>query len=259
MRKWLIIGISLLFVGITYSPVSDANKVDELFTIKQIPSEKSIQIHCYEYKSDGTIEKTIISLPKSEYHEMKQALWQITSLEEKLDVYQRYGIIPSNITIQQMKEKYDQYLITKNIDIDAPRNQVPTRKNIFGLVLNFNCKINVMGRMGIHLNLGMSAVTQFLNFIAIFLHNGSGSPSFVQGIDLCDFCCYVLGDIDVSEGVFQDYTSTLAPMTMMMLGFVGYFIVDFPLPMFHYGAEYLGYTVFIFATGLRYGPEYLTT
>jgi hypothetical protein len=31
------------------------------------------------------------------------------------------------------------------------------------------------------------------------------------------------------------------------------------LPVFHNGAEYLGYTAFIFATGLRYGPEYLTS
>jgi hypothetical protein len=68
-----------------------------------------------------------------------------------------------------------------------------------------------------------------------------------------------MGDIDVSEGIFQDYTSTLTPMILIMFGFVGYFIVDLPLPVFHNGAEYLGYTAFIFATGLRYGPEYLTS
>jgi hypothetical protein len=135
----------------------------------------------------------MILLSRSEQLKMRQFLSLSTSFEEKLGVYKEYGIIPSNITIQKMKEKFDLYLLTKNIDIAAIQNHVFPRKNIFGLVFNLNCKINVMGRLGIHLNLGMSAITQFLNFIAICLWKCSGSPSFIHGGDLCDFYCSYKG------------------------------------------------------------------
>jgi hypothetical protein len=116
-RKCLVIGIILLFIGVSLSPAISAESIPEISTLNRSIEKTVVRLWCYEYKPDGTIEKTTIVLSRNTHREMTQTLSLTTSMEEKLAVYQRYGIIPSNVTIQGMKKNFDQYLIMKNIDV----------------------------------------------------------------------------------------------------------------------------------------------
>ena len=260
-RKCLAVGIILLFVGIACSPVTNAGNIQEISTINRYPEKGLVRVHCYEYKSDGVIEETLILLPKSEHLKMTQALLLTTSMDEKLEVYKTYGIIPSNETIQKMREKYDQYLIMKNINVSAIQEYRSHLKTAFPprFILNLNCKIEAGGSFGININLGTNAITQFWNAIALYNYVINGiAPFYLPGIDLGAFSLGILGFVDVSEGTFPDKYERLAFFSMILLGFVGYYIEVIPLPIFNIGsAGYFGYTVFVLAIG-TYQPEHLT-
>ena len=251
--KGLAVGIILLFIGIACSPVINANKVDELFKVKQNPEDKLVQVNCYEFKSDGSIEKTTILLPKSEHLKMTQALSLTTSIEERLEVYKKYGVLPSNVSIQKIKENYDQYLNAKKINVPAIQEYAENYKNIrpLGIWMNTHCKISASIGLGININFGMSAITQWWNVIAALIYQWRYMYIwlFLPGIDLSAFSFCVGAFIETWDGIFPDSSWDLDFCTMILLGFVGYYVEVIPLPIVLIFGEYLGYTVSVLVTG----------
>ena len=58
-RKWLAVGIILLFVGVTIAPTISAEEAqdnDKSILIDSVP------ITVLEYKSDGTVERTVVKI-----------------------------------------------------------------------------------------------------------------------------------------------------------------------------------------------------
>lgn len=261
-KKWLAVGIILMFVVLSWSPVTHAGNTVGFSSIDHHIEKTVVRVNCYEYKSDGSIEKTTILIPKSEYLKMTQNLSLTTAMEEKLKVYQRYGIIPTHVTIQKMKEHYDHYLISKNINVSAIQKNVNHRKPISEVVVisNSNCKIDASGQYGIHMNIGMSMITRFWNFIALFLEYSWDlpKPPYLPGIDLCDFNINAMGLVKVYLGGPYPNITWFDFFIMMLFGFVGYYIEFTPFPLFNFGNVYIGYTVLINVVGKRGSYSHLS-
>jgi hypothetical protein len=256
--KGLVVGIILLFIGLSLSPGINAENVHEVSILDHSLKMVPVRVLCYEFKPDGTIKKNTILLPRSEHQNMIQALLLTTSSDEKLKIYQRYGIIPSNVTIQSMKENYDYFLNEKNIDVSVIQKYVTPRKTTLGLkyVFNINCKIEVGGFFNFHFIVGMSAFTRYWNLYGI-------TPFEIPGIDLCNLRFTGMGEVDIENGILPDSDSSLDSMISIVLGFVGYYIVPFvyetffaiPFPLFEFASDFFGYAVFIYAMGkVRWDP-----
>jgi len=254
-RKWLAIGIILLFVGIAYSPVINASKVDGLFKIKQNVDDKLVQVNCYEFKYDGNVEKTTILLPKSEHLQMRTALSLTSSIDEKLEVYQNYGVLPSNVSIQKIKENYNQYLIAKKINVTAIQEYVSSHKTLshLGIVMNNNCKIAAQVGGGININIGMSVITQWRNGIKSMVEGfwGLHLGKYWNSSDLSGFSLCILSGGLTSNGTLPDTSWDFLYSTLILLGFVGYYIEVLPLPIILLSGDYLGYTVSIMVVGVK--------
>jgi hypothetical protein len=253
--NWLAVGIILLLIGISYSPVITAEKTSDLSTTSQYHEKTVVPVHCYEYKSDGTIEKTLILLPKNEYLKMTQNLSLTTSLDEILRVYQRYGVIPSNVTTQKMKENFDEYLMRKNINISAVQKYYDSSSDTFRVIENSYCQIETSAALGIHLHLGMTAITQFWNAIEKYHYTyGNHQPTYISGKDFCDVTINIDGLVHVSNGTSPGSFVIFSIYGMFLLGFVGYYVTTLPLPMLNIANDWcLGYTVYLLAAGkIRY-------
>lgn len=260
MKKIIIVGLIFLLLVITWSPVINASRDEGVHETKQDPEDRFIRVVCSEYQSDGSIEKISILLLKSDYLEMRQAFLRTTSMEEKLGVYQRYGVIPSTVTIQSMKEKFDSYLLTTKMNTSSIKkytDQWNSRMDI-DVVLNTNCKVYAVCQYGIHLILGMSPITRFWNMIAYWLwffwvdyyHLPELLPPlYLPGFDLIDFNVNAFSIVQVTEGDRPDDSANLELSWMIMGGFVGYYVEYIPLPLVNYGNEYIGYTAYIQAVG----------
>ncbi|MCU0850230.1 MAG: hypothetical protein MUC80_03020 [Candidatus Thermoplasmatota archaeon] len=258
-RKWLAVGIILLFVGFSVSSIVNASTVDnELLKIKHNSQENLVKVNCYEFKSDGSIEKTTILLPKSAHFQMRQALSLTTSLEKKLEVYKKYGIVPSDASIQNIKENYNQYLSAKKINIPAIPKLMSSHEIIqpSGIMVNNHCEIAAVVGLGINVNLGMSAWTQWWNGFwamiidALDLYLDPPYSFFIPGIDLYGFsiCMRTFGW--TWNGTLSDTQWDFGYGTMLLLGFIGYYVEEFPLPLVLFIGEYVGYTVSVMAAGL---------
>jgi hypothetical protein len=256
-RKCLAVGIILLFIGTTFSSVIEANRVDNgLLKIKQNVEEKLVRVNCYEFKSNGSIEKTTIMLPKSEHLQMRKALSSTTSSEERLEVYKKYGVLPANVTIQKIKEDYEQYLQAKKINVAAIRKYANTHKTkpLFDITINFNCRIDAIITLGISIDFGTNAIVQYWNSIVYLYYGLFYDPAllkwFLPGIDIGVFSNTLSGIIQTWNGTFPDTYSGPLFLKMILLGFVGYYLEDLALPIFCIYGEYYGYAVSVIATGL---------
>ncbi len=254
-RNWLAVGIILLFVGIACSPVINASTVDGLFKIKKNPEERLVRVNCYEFKSDGSVEKTTILLPRSEHLQMRTALSFTTSIEEQLEVYQKYGVIQSNVSNQKIKENYNEYLITNKIDVTAIQEYTSSHKTIMppGIVMNNNCEITAQVGGGININIGLSAITQWRNGIKSMMERFWGlylgrywNSSDLSGFSLCLFS----GGLTLN-GTLPDTSWDFLYSTLILLGFVGYYIEVLPLPIILLSGDYLGYTVSVMVAGVK--------
>jgi hypothetical protein len=254
--KGVTVGIILLFLGISCSPVITAENIQQLSPSNHYLEKTLVPIRRYEYKSDGSIEKTSILLPKNEYLKMTQNLSLTGSLEEKLRVYQGYGVIPSNVTIQQMKENFNHYLRTQNINISAiQKYSAYCKKTADRTNIRYtNCSIDATSQFGIYVNVGMSALTRFWNFIALcFFQITRIGPLWLPGIDLCDVNVNGMGIVQAYLGGIHPSITFFGFFMMILCGFIGFFIEFLPLLFFNFANEYIGYTVFFQATGLPGG------
>jgi len=253
MKKLIATGIIFLFIGVAVAPSNTANKVDELLKIKQNLQEKFIPVNRYEFKSDGSIEKTTILLPQREYLQMRQDLSLTHSIDENFNVFKKYGILPSDASFQKIKENFDQSLKVKKINITAIQNYVRNQKifRFFGVTINSHCKISVGAAQGIKLNLGMNAIIKYYNILAFLGSIFSYSyPFYLPGIDLFDFCFSFAGVIDTWDGVLPNSSMRFYLFTMLLVGFVGYCIDLVPVPFYLAIEVYNGYAAFILGAGI---------
>jgi hypothetical protein len=266
IRKWWAFGIILVLIGILWSPAIAVTSNDGSLQNTQNDIGRFLRVNCYEYKPDGSIQKTTILQSKSEHLKMKIALSSASSVDEKLRVYEKYGLIPSNVTVQSMKERFDQYLNRKNITTPVVNEYVDHLKKNSDIVvvLNTNCKIYAVCQYGIHLIVGMSPITRFWNAIIYWLwfywvysfHLPQILPPlYLPGFDLCDFNVNAFSIVEASEGDRPDDTGNLELSWMMMFGFVGYCVEYIPLPLINYANEYIGYTAYVQAVGKPHSYE----
>jgi hypothetical protein len=252
-KKGLVVGVVLLFIGTTFSSVVEASKVDNgLLKIKQKVEYKLVRVNCYEFKSDGTIEKTTIMLPKSEHFQMRKSLSLTTSTEERLEVYKKFGVLPANVTIQKIKKGYNHYLQTKKINVAAIRKYANSRKTspLLNVIINFNCRIDAIITLGISVDFGANAIIKYWNAIVAFLYYLHFNLFYLPGIDLGVISSSLSGIVQTWNGTFPDSYTGLLFLKMIILGFVGYYLEDVPLPIFCIYGDYFGYAVSVIATGL---------
>jgi predicted phosphoribosyltransferase len=101
IRKWLAIGIILLFLGVTIAPAMNAN--DDVIITKSFSTPKKddmVSITVLEYRPDGTIGKSVIQLSKIQAEKLRTELNNVRELGKRLSIYKKYNLIPQNTTFR---------------------------------------------------------------------------------------------------------------------------------------------------------------
>jgi hypothetical protein len=256
VRKYLAVGIILLFIGVAVAPSISANNGDELLKIKQSLVRKVFPVTRYEYKPDGSIEKTTIRLSQRECLQLNQALSFTTSLEEKIEVCKKYSVLPPGASLQKIKSNFNQSLIVRKINITAIQNYVRNHNlfRFFGITLNSMCSVFISTVKAIRFNYGMNAILRYFNVLILIwgFITQSFNYIYIPGIDLFDCSLSVLANAQTANGILPNSSMYLSLCLMMMVGFVGYAIDLTLLPFITYLEFFVGYTAFILALGLNY-------
>jgi hypothetical protein len=96
-RKCLAIGIILLFVGVTIAPTINAQDNDKSILLDSIP------ITVFEYKSDGTVERTVVRMSSEQANSFHAEMRNTHDLDTRLSVYKKYNLISQDVTVDTLK------------------------------------------------------------------------------------------------------------------------------------------------------------
>jgi hypothetical protein len=109
-RKWLAIGIILLFVAMACSPVINAQ--DNTKSIGSVP------ITILEYKADGTVERTVFRMTREQADSFHEEMRNAQDLEMRLSIYKKYNLISQDVTVDSlqagMQEKTERIGLTQD-------------------------------------------------------------------------------------------------------------------------------------------------
>ena len=185
-RKGLALGIIILFVGVailpgTYANVSNLNTVQqktvsfninnrgELNTVL-FSEEDVVEILITENKPDGSIEETIVLLPREQVEELSEELKEAREPEEKLAIYKEYELIPQDVSLEQLRigmlQKAQHLGLTQKKMENLNRLAFHV-KNVFSSNTSFNYNCSVYGEItnGLKYLFGLSAFTSFIKFL----------------------------------------------------------------------------------------------
>lgn len=224
------------------------------FQTTQVPStlEETEEITISEFKPDGTVEKTIVKLSREKALWLAKQLRHTDDPEERFLLYKEYGLIPEDVTREQLRQKM----------LSAAERLGITREKI-----EFICKKPVNERDGpdrwFAVNFLNAIEGEFIfNYnLPIGLSMFTGTPNYklyAQGknllpsADLLYAAFTPLGIYEFCDGVLPDF-HFLSLGAFLLVGFVGY-VVSYPL--FGLAGYMVGHAAASFAIGLIFmGPR----
>lgn len=223
-RKWLAVGIILLFVGVTIAPTIDANNNTIVSKQLSLPtSEDIVPIIVLEYKADGTIGKSIVKMSGNDAEKLRIELDGTDDTSLRLSIYKKYGLIPQNVTLETLRVG-----LTKNAQrlgltqqrleqiASKDRNLFLHQENQMSLKcinINMFCDVDGWFSLFILLPLGFSFFT-FLIF-----HNWK-----FKILDIRDSIFSLLSGIKTTNGLLPDFYSEHSLSFTKIIGFIGYWI-----------------------------------
>jgi len=218
LKKGLVVGIILLFIGIAVAPSLSAqlNRNTSKIT-PNLNDNQTIEFIVTEFKSDGTKEDTILELSHEQAIKLIKDLKVTINPEEKLSLFKNYGFIPEYVTLEQLRLGMEEKTEINGLN--------EGKLGIFGDFLKLNLMCSVFGcNIGpFRLLLGSSAITRALNTI-LFVFFGIDVDHLIRSIDLLNCHIGFLSDVSVSSGVLPDFDFDLGAGIIVMVGFVGYYI-----------------------------------
>ena len=260
LKKGLVIGIIILFVGVailpgTYANVSNLNTVQqktvsfninnrgELNTVL-FSEEDVVEILITENKPDGSIEETIVLLPREQVEELSKELKEAREPEKKIAIYKEYELIPQDVSLEQLRigmlQKAQHLGLTQKKIENLNRLAFPI-KNVFSsnMAFNYNCSVYGKITQGMKYLFGLSAFTSSINFLfKLWL-----IPYRIPSVDLLDIFVTENGKLDAVNGSLPDFHTKWGFLIAVIFGFVGYSFVVPPIPGVLTGGEFFGYAV----------------
>jgi hypothetical protein len=224
-KKVLVFGVIFLFIAISFSSTINAennySKENEFF-----------KVEITEYKSDGTIERSVKSLKKVELLDLKRDILGAKTIEEKLSVFKGKGLISQNVLLsdleQGMHQKAEKYGISKNLNPSGIKIRPP-------ILLTLLSTVNTFYFGGGSLSFGLSPLIRLINWII---------PIGLFGIDIVNFAGGAIG-VTHTVDLFYKQTMITFPGFTSMVGFVGY---SFKIPTTMH--VFIGFSVATFGLGL---------
>jgi len=257
LRKSRVVGIILLFVGITFSPVISA--YDDAIVSKTFSVPKNVDmtpITVLEYKPDGTIGKSVVKMSREEAEKLRTELDGADDTSLRLSIYKKYGLIPQDVTLVTLQagltENAQRLGLTRQkleqiASID--RNLFLSHGNQISLkFININMFCNVDGDfvMSILLPIGLS----FFTFYILRQYE-------FKVLDLRDTILSLFSGIVTTNGLLPDFWSQHGFSFTKIIGFVGYLYIPYYSPPDLPGIRCIGSALYIRTFGTYIGsPDY---
>lgn len=255
-RKWMAVGIILLFGGIAYAPTIDANNNTIVSKQVSLPtSEDIVPITVLEYKADGTIGKSIVKMSGDEAEKLRIELGGTDDLSLRLSIYKKYGLIPQDVTLETLRAG-----LTKNAQrlgltrqrlehiASKDRNFFLHQENQMSLkCININMFCDVHGEFTIYILLPMG----FSLFTFYILRDYE-----TKILDIRDSILSLVSNITTTNGLLPDFWSKHSWSFTKIIGFIGYYTYfpgEPPFPM--RSITCIGSALYIRTFGTYIGPH----
>lgn len=258
LKKGLVIGIIILFFGVailpgTYANVSNLNTVQQntvSFNINNREESKTVlfsekdvvEILITENKPDGSIEETIVPLPREQVEELSEKLKEAREPKEKIAIYKEYELISQDVSLEQLRIgmlQKAQHLGLTQKKIENLNRLAFFIKNVLSTNISFNYNCSVYGKLtnGMKYLFGLSAFTSSLNFLfKLWL-----IPYRIPSADLLDIFITEKGKLDAFNGSLPDFHTRWDFLIAIIFGFVGYSFVIPIIPGILTQGEFFGY------------------
>jgi hypothetical protein len=257
MKKSLAIGIIFLFIGVAVAPSINAKINDQLIQ-ERLPSAttKTIKVIRYEYKSDGSIDKKVLEVPQNEFRTFQDEFRFAKTMEEKLDLYKKYDLVPQNVSMDTLRKNFNEYvqrINTSKTSIENYAQNINTiqhlkRSSYIQIVVNTDCYVDGGDVFTVRFTLGLSSIIGRINFlIYVVLQKGYFPDYLLPSSDLFMLHISGLGEI-YTEGKLGERDCYGSPFFLLMTGFVGYRVI---VPFF-VTDWFIGDSQLVFAVS---GPE----
>ena len=262
-KKTIIIGLTLLLIGVSVAPSLNANinkNLTEQINIRG--RDQTVKYKVTEFKSDGSIEKTVVEMTQLEAKGLENRLKNIKSYDEKLSLYKKYGLIPEDVTLEKlkagMKEKAKRYGLTEDKLNQIIKNGILQRN--YTMETNQMCYVSINQKSYLRLLFGLSFITRIIN---AYIWSNLDLGFYLPSIDLLNAHLGFYNDINVKNGSSDDifYDSSYFGI-IAMLCFVGYYIhgsdslLFWFLPFLTHTDSWFGYAALVIVYGeeIECGP-----
>jgi len=247
IKRILVLLIINLVICVSITPNFYANDT-KTFNVR---GNDYFDIIITEYKSDGSSEKIIKSISQKQAEQLVRDLKEVKDLEEVLTLYQNYGLISKDVTVEQLRvgmEKKKQSLgLTqeKLNELSSEMNTFMNKRLFFSgffekRATNYLCSVSILFMFSLKLFFGLSVLTAIINFL---LDTYFDISFYIPSIDLLDICVSFLGSFSAKNGIKPDIDGS-GILAFIMAGFVG-FHFSFPPRIFVSALnEFVGFSAF---------------
>jgi hypothetical protein len=225
IRKCLAVGIILLFVSITCFPTicaHDDTILSKAFSIPQ--KEDTLSITVLEYKSDGTMETSVVEMAPEQVVTLSEELTDVNDMDTRLSIYKKYNLIPQNVTADTLRVGMEERAQKMHPEIENLQKSI-TNNDDGHFCINFNCEIEATMAYGLRFLGGLSLITCIFNEYSYY-----GYEHWLRSIDVFQFLIGLAGSLSAVNGLLPDCYSTGFLYAILLVGFVGYFVKVNPVP-----------------------------
>ncbi len=261
MKKLLVVGVIVLFLGLAVAPSINANiNRKQPKAVLNATDQDIVEIVVTEYKPDGTIEKSTLKMPYIKVKELRKELKDVKDEEERLSIYKKYNLISQNVTCEKLRADMDERArrlgLSKNkIENALSRDEtnIPNFLKYLKSVKNYMCLVSGIVAIGIRLYFGVSWFTSFINGVMFYYLN---FPSlFIPSADVINTGLVLGGRFETRNGTLPNNGEDFFDiMFYLIVGFVGFVISLYLIPIRRiiFGWEdFFGFAAFAYAIGVR--------
>ena len=210
MKKLLVVGVIVLFLGLAIAPSINANINRKLpRAVLNATDDEIVEIIVTEFKLDGTIEKSTVEMSCQKAKELRKELKDVKNEEVRLSIYKKYNLISQDVTREQLRADMEERAwiirISKNKIENIPSfagTNLPNLLNYFVSVKNYMCLVSGYVAIGIRLYFGISWFTSLINGIMFYYLN---LPSFfIPSVDAISTGIVYGGDLRTKNGTLPN-------------------------------------------------------
>jgi hypothetical protein len=222
MNKYPLIGGSICAIILIILSSQTSVVAYQTHTLNNPHNEESITIAVIESKADGTSKKSTVTLSHDLYLQLNEELNGVKDPDRRFAVYQKYGLIPSNMTMEKLRLGMEGRALGKH-----------TLLQKFGknkIVLGTFCKVHVRAEVMLY---------PFFRKIIV----GAVLPNIpLPSINFLNFY-WLANPLDVNDVSYNYYFFT------QFIGFVGLTMIISYSPFYQDGFESWGYCILCLGEG----------